>query len=689
MQLIKLKTKNFKRLEKGEFNFTEGLNFILGENGAGKSTLLRAISTALFGVQMLPGLAEDIPTRGQSTWELELTFSHKDVEYVVKRTKSSAKVEADGELVASGNTPTTKYIEDLLNLTAKDYNLLIHSRQGETAYVLNFGATALQRKVEEFAGAEAVELLTKKASLRSRTDAAAAQSLSIMSEDEVTQTTDKMTELGEKLHEMKSELDKAQGESQVTPEPPAVSSATLQAQLNKYKRWEMEVENVQRIRSELEQELSTLPEPQVLTYNPKEELEALQETLKQEEAKVKAYQQATAAHTAAVQALASRAEVYEPQGETKLVVDTTEITNLLQQLKGGLQLKQKELKEGVCPTCGTVSVQDLDTLKADIARLKQHVEKVEGEYATITQSNKEAESHNRVLQRATDSYQEFVQWKEQEEVRISQLADTIGEEPKEPHEIKQRILDLRVQVETAEKIVRDNELLGSKKSRLQKQLEQMTAPEQPCDAPTDAELNQAYELEEEYRTAVARATEAEKMKSLLSSNIQSLQEQITRLESDLTKNSEVSKEKDSLMKIAETANQLGKFLKDRRSDYISQVWDSVMLYATEALNASSNGWMTEVKIEDGKFYFREYGAWVTAVEASGAQEAFLGSALRVGLNKALYRGNAFMVFDEPTDGMREENARSLVAEIGNCAGQVLVITHRESDQGLANNIIEV
>src|SRR5678809_1683002 len=105
MQLIKLKTKNFKRLEKGEFNFTEGLNFILGENGAGKSTLLRAISTALFGVQMLPGLAEDIPTRGQTTWELELTFSHKGVEYVVKRTKSSAKVEANGCLLYTSPSP--------------------------------------------------------------------------------------------------------------------------------------------------------------------------------------------------------------------------------------------------------------------------------------------------------------------------------------------------------------------------------------------------------------------------------------------------------------------------------------------------------------------------------------------------------------------------------------------------------
>ena len=689
MQLIKLKTKHFKRLENGEFNFTEGLNFILGENGAGKSTLLRAISTALFGVQMLPGLAEDIPTRGQTTWELDLTFTHKGVEYTVRRTKSSAKVEANGELVASGNTPTTKYIEDLLNLTAKDYNLLIHSRQGETAYVLNFGATALQRKVEEFAGAETVELLAKKASLRSRTDEAAAKSLHVMSEEELSETNNKIVDLENKILQLNTDLEKVTVDCQATPEPPAISSSALQAQLNKYKRWEMEVGNVRRIREELEHELLSLPEHQVLTYNPKQELENLQSVLKQQESELKQYQQAVANHEAAVQTYNSRSKVLEPNGTHKELEDTTEISDLLQQLKGGLQLKQKELKDGVCPTCGTVSVQDIDALKSEIARLTQHVMEVEGEYTEIAKSNKDAESHNRVLQRAVEAYQEYVKWEASEKLRTSELESAIGEEPEDPQKVKQEIVSLLVQVETAEKISRDNELLDSKRARLQKQLTQLEEPEKPCESPTEDEIAEAYRLEEEYRVSLAKAAEVQKMEALIRSNIQALESQLERLGQDLEKNVKVSEEKDLLLKTVEIANQLGKFLKDRRSDYISQVWDSVMLYSTEALNASSNGWMTEVKIEDGKFYFREYGAWVTAVEASGAQEAFLGSALRIGLNKALYRGNAFMVFDEPTDGMREDNARNLVAEIGNCAEQVLVITHRESDQGLANNIIEV
>ena len=78
-----------------------------------------------------------------------------------------------------------------------------------------------------------------------------------------------------------------------------------------------------------------------------------------------------------------------------------------------------------------------------------------------------------------------------------------------------------------------------------------------------------------------------------------------------------------------------------------------------------------------------------AVEASGAQAAFLGVSLRVGLNKALYRGNTFMAFDEPTEAMTEENARNLVAGISGEAKQVFIITHKQTDQVMSDNLIEV
>ena len=185
MQLTDLTTKHFKRLDDHTFQFTSGMNFILGENGAGKSTLLRAIATAMFGVQMIPGVAEDIPTRGQTTWSLELGFTDSGDAYRIKRTKTSAHLHKNGEPVASGNTPVTKYMEDLLGISAKDYNLLIHSRQGETAYVINYGTTALQRKVEEFAGAEVVEQIAKAAGDRSRMSNAQASGMTVLSAEQV------------------------------------------------------------------------------------------------------------------------------------------------------------------------------------------------------------------------------------------------------------------------------------------------------------------------------------------------------------------------------------------------------------------------------------------------------------------------------------------------------------------------
>ena len=161
MYLKKLITKNFKALGSKEFEFSDGLVIISGQNGAGKSTLLRAVATALYGVQMLPGKREDIPTWGANGWGLDLEFSVGTDTYLVSRTQSKAEVHKNGKLEASGNTPSTKYIEDLLGFEAKDYNLLIHSRQKETGYILAYGTTALQRKVEEFAGVEVLDKVEK------------------------------------------------------------------------------------------------------------------------------------------------------------------------------------------------------------------------------------------------------------------------------------------------------------------------------------------------------------------------------------------------------------------------------------------------------------------------------------------------------------------------------------------------
>ena len=45
--LNKIKLKNFKKFQQGEFQFHAGTNILIGANDAGKSTILKAIDIVL------------------------------------------------------------------------------------------------------------------------------------------------------------------------------------------------------------------------------------------------------------------------------------------------------------------------------------------------------------------------------------------------------------------------------------------------------------------------------------------------------------------------------------------------------------------------------------------------------------------------------------------------------------------
>ena len=75
------------------------------------------------------------------------------------------------------------------------------------------------------------------------------------------------------------------------------------------------------------------------------------------------------------------------------------------------------------------------------------------------------------------------------------------------------------------------------------------------------------------------------------------------------------------------------------------------------------------------------------MEASGAQKSFIGAALRIALKKCLYGNELAMMFDEPTGAMSEVRSRQLMDSLTNAGPQVLVITHRQTDSNLADNLV--
>ncbi|TCQ81597.1 hypothetical protein [Pseudomonas sp. JUb52] len=163
-----------------------------------------------------------------------MEFENVGERYRVTRSKTTAKLvclEAEGErLVANGNTPVTAEVESMLDLSAKDYNLFVQSRQGETSGVPTFGATALNNKVEEFADISLVD------EVRTRASGVASQ---VRARVEGLATEERLKEVHQECHAAANALQKAMSEllaepllSKLTVSAEALIRAQRQAQLS-------------------------------------------------------------------------------------------------------------------------------------------------------------------------------------------------------------------------------------------------------------------------------------------------------------------------------------------------------------------------------------------------------------------------------------------------------------------------
>ena len=694
MEIKSLKTRNFKRLGTQEFHFTSGVNFISGPNGGGKSTVLRGIATAMFGVSMLPGHSDDVATWGQKSWSLALEFTAAGSVYVVTRSKSTAEVLKDGQLQANGNTPVTKYMEDLLGISAKDYNLMIHSRQGETAYTLTYGVTALQRKVEEFAGVEVVEKVEREAAalasqLRTQIDSLVEPELSTAEINE--QVAAAVTTAAE----LQSSLDDV---AQLTrPTEPGLTVRAASQALDAYNRSVAAFDNYLMEKDRLEswsRDIEVVEEP-VKPTELASQLEAIRDQI---DAAMEHNRKALRNndHIERVMAELNSSKLTSPTEEELAELEVLAATDYTAEhqaiavkqaeLTGAIRHARKTLTEGKCDSCGTIladiSPEDLQAqIKADTHAL----ELLKEDAQELNRKSSADAGRLRTLKTKVETYERDSKVFEQGKadlaaMTVMELVDT------KPLEDERE--DLTGKMATYKAEYKNYVAYRAAKDDVATALAKLVKPElEPrftAEAVDEVEKDWAtYQQALQDYLAARNAAETIEVKLAVQAEL------IERLNKLLAKNVEYEEKSAGLQAELEVARTLSTYLRTKRAEYLVQVWDSVMLYSSKFLNETTRGWLEEVSVTDGKFMFREEGAWVPVVEASGAQAAFVGTAIRYGLNKALYRGKTFLAFDEPTEAMTEENARNLVAALGSAADQVLVITHKQSDQSLADNILEV
>lgn len=731
MKLLKLVTKNFKKLGNFSAEFTEGLNVIVGENAQGKSTLLQAIEAALFGVTVVPGKKENIPTWGQSSFSLELHFSVDHKTYVLTRSKSTAKLlcydgDNNEEIVANGSTPVTAFVEQLLGLSAKDFNLFVQSKQGETAGVLTFGATALNQKVEEYAGVSLIDGVAKRANELAAEQRAVVAANEVDAQDLQTAEQD-FKDASSRLATLEEALTTAEAALAAVPEftesLPNPSSQCLTDQRRAADKREAQLVSARSEQALKRQALTSAEEVAASAGQAidVEDLGAQRETAKKhatllrkefnelntERVTADSYKKAL---EAAKEAVTGASASFSPELLERATVAAREaqegVKAAIEQISVlGARIKDMQsLQVGAtCPTCNSkLSDHDPEALASEVSQLQaQLAEHQQAKKAAETKARDEGSVISVQSQAHSDLLRAQASVAKLEKAVLDTRPNVEGELESAGEKLAKAEADLAAieaklvsAEETNDKVRAAQRRLGKARSELKEADDLVTELEsQQLVKPTDVEIDTAAQAEARYREAEkehARAKSvAEGALVLARAEVRSGRDVVSFAETELSRLKRSAERAAAASQVADKAGRLSRFLRDRRQHYLQQIWNTVMGAASRQVSIASRGLITKISNEGGEFMFEEDGVLAPIASASGAQKAFIGSAVRIGLTRSLYGRDSLLIFDEPTESMSERNASGLAASLAGSTSQLLLITHREQDQGLATNIIQV
>jgi DNA repair exonuclease SbcCD ATPase subunit len=711
--LKSITTKNFKKLASGRFDFTPDLNIICGDNAKGKTTVTQALMFALFGVKAVPGSADKIPTWGEKDCEVIVVMA----QYTIIRTLKNCKVLVDNTPVATGNSVCSAYIEE--NITGTDlkgFRMLNWSAQGETSALLTIGSTQLQRDVERFSGVEFIDEMIKLAGtdlrdLKRDTDS--------FSESRVTSSAAEIESRTKEVTDEHAELTKNIAEEEDDSAKTAASKAESQRQLESGEKGNQKAEQNTRDIAVAENTLESATASEHAYVGIGRSLAgdlaelgeiASEEDLDQRE---RNNNKAIATNTEIARVKESSEKFKEVLGnceagilsdsdlaskvtDAKTDVDVlrdhySQISPDAKSAQALVTATEQALASGVCSACKQSIVSE-ESKAAHVEELQLAKESLAPLLAKLAEIEAKAAIANPVFYAAEQDYDMYYKgWH------------------KRQLDWEERIAENNAYLETAiwtdtdaeSKLLQNDRKSQTLATSLQKQINNNAGSVKDAEEgikAANADLAQLHGLSLPVVGQLA---------------LQTLRDEIKQFEVDFNESRDlINGAKIQLSEMATEIKQLGKaladelefqeklgkvktlsdfvqYLKDSRSRFLTSVWANILGAASGFLMQSTNNSITALmRSEKEGFMYCEDGVFAPVESASGMQRGFIGVAVRLALAKSLRSSCALVVLDEPTESMREEPAMRLSgALLGN--EQVLMVTHRESDKGVATNIVEL
>jgi DNA repair exonuclease SbcCD ATPase subunit len=719
MKLLSIEVQNFKKLRDFRADFTDGLNTIIGDNWAGKTTLLHAVVTGLYGLTAIPGKKEDIPTWGQKNFKIRMVIEHDQDVYTITRDLRNGAVELDGNIVASGNTTCTKFIEELLGLAFKDFALFILSMQGETAGVLTFGATALQKRVEAFSGAEVIDsVLVAVRQQMGVLKASAASSDPEAVKAEITPLETHRAELEGKIAKTEEELDALSRTIftyRTDDDQRKATEVSLRERIAGLERERRELDNLkfqareyQSALESAEEDLAALPEVPDLGQD-ESDVDAMRKGAKEARKFAQQWQNTLdrkAELEVSLPKLREAADEEEvlagkvppaEQIKAALAADADAYQEVLTLQKHIAKLKQ-ELKDGVCSAC------DRPFEDHNPAEIQQ---KIDGAYKQLIEAEAvrtETENAANTLQSREKKYGRYLsgmkaaEYKaaemrlaELEQMEVGNPADAIAQ----AEQMERTAAELEARIAGAEQLARNRSKLSKRVDELRAKLEDTVVRGREvqvrCMPGTLDTLKEQLQGVEQQRECFAEEiAKLAPQQVELSGNLRTLSVELAGVGNKLEQLVQQLNQLRATADDFDRHKRLEKFLVESRTEYLKQVWDQILGVASAKVAISTAGAIRRIaRDENGGFVAEETGKWVPIANCSGAQKGHIGVAMRVGLSAALYGNTGLLILDEPTEAMNDQNALQLAGALMGIGGQCVMITHRPFEQLAAQNVIHV
>ena len=137
--------------------------------------------------------------------------------------------------------------------------------------------------------------------------------------------------------------------------------------------------------------------------------------------------------------------------------------------------------------------------------------------------------------------------------------------------------------------------------------------------------------------------------------------------------------------------KLTEYLRSSRTRFLKTVWDGILSRATEIVSNATAGNVDQItqigRDEKGNFFYCEKGEEFGMGDASGCQMEMMGVSLRLALCDCFYGNGSYMMLDEASSQMNDENAAALAGVLAATGKQIIYVTHRYTEEAASENVI--